>query len=179
MDTGVNVKISIIVAMAKNWVIGRGGDLPWHLNADLKRFKNLTAGHAVIVGRKTHESIIKRLGHPLVDRKTIIITRQLNYSVPSECKVAPSWNNAIKLVCDEQEIFVIGGAEIYRLAIPYAKRIYLTKVHAKCTGDTFFPVYNTTEWQEIFSEVRRTRDKDNDYDFTFVILERKKLGLLL
>ena len=177
MDT--NLTISIIASISENGVIGQDSDIPWHLKSDLKHFATITRGHTVIVGRKTHESILKRLGHPLVDRKTIIITRQQNYSTPIGCEVTHSWDETIQLLDkQEKEVFVIGGAEIYRLTILCAKRIYLTMVHTKCTGDAFFPVHNTAEWQEIFSEPH-IRDKDNDYDFTFVILERKRLGLLL
>jgi dihydrofolate reductase len=170
MDT--SMIISIIVAVAENGIIGCGDNIPWYLRSDLKRFAKITRGHTVIAGRKTHESILKRLGHSLSNRKTIIITQQSNYPVPDGCEIALSWDNAMKIARSEQEIFVIGGAEIYRLAIPYAKRMYLTKVHTKCTGDVFFPAYSATEWQEVFSEPHN-RDENNDCDFTFIILERK------
>lgn len=171
MDT--NLTISIIAAVAENGVIGRNNDIPWILKSDLQYFTKLTKGHKIIVGRKTHESILKRLGHPLNDRQTIIITRQQNFSVPDKCEVVTSWENALEKVIGEKEVFVIGGAEIYRLAIPYAQRIYLTKVYTQCNGDTLFPEYDTVEWKTVFS-CSHTHDKNNEYDYTFLVLERNQ-----
>ncbi|TRZ54060.1 MAG: HIT domain-containing protein [Dehalococcoidia bacterium] len=171
MDTRLN--ISIIVAVAENGVIGQNGKIPWSLPSDLLYFAKLTKGHTVIVGRKTYESIIKRLGHSLSDRQTIVITRQQNFPVPNNCEISASWEETLKKVRREEEVFVIGGAEIYCLALPYAKRIYLTKVHTQCDGDTFSPVYDIAEWQEIFSEPHG-RDEKNEHDYTFTILEKKK-----
>lgn len=171
MDTSLT--ISIIAAVAENSVIGRDNEIPWSLPNDLRRFAELTKDHKVIVGRKTYQSILKRLGHPLNDRQNIVITRQQNFPVLNKDEVVMSWKGALKKVCNEKEAFVIGGAEIYCLAIPYAQRMYITKVHTKCDGDAFFPRLNIAEWQEISSEPH-TRDQENKYDYTFAVLERKK-----
>jgi len=167
-----NLNISIVVAIAKNGVIGQDCEIPWNLPNDLRYFNKLTKDHTVIVGRKTHQSITKRLDHSLKNRRTIVITRQQNFPVPKEHHVVTSWKEALKKVRGKKEIFVIGGAEIYSLAIPYAKRMYITKVHAHCNGDTFFPAYDITKWQKISSE-SHVLDEENEYDYTFTILERK------
>jgi len=170
MDMGI--KISIIVAMAKNSkVIGQSGEVPWRLSADLKRFKELTLGHAVIVGRKTHESILKRLGKPLPNRKTIVLTRQQGRHAGG-CLVAHSWKEALKLAEGEEEIFVIGGAEIYKLALPYTDTIHLTLVHADVAGDVFFQNFNALEWEWTDYEPRPKNEK-NEYNFTWWRLKRK------
>ena len=171
MDTCLT--ILIIAAVAENGVIGRGGKIPWNLSSDLCRFAELTKGHTVIVGRKTYQSILKQIGHPLSDRQTIVMTRQQNFPVLNKDEIVTSWKEALEKARGDEKVFVIGGAEIYRLAIPYAKRMYLTKVHTQCSGDTFFPMYNMAEWQKISSE-SHTRNKENEHDYTFTILERKK-----
>ncbi len=171
------MKISIVAAVAENGVIGRSGDLPWELPADLKRFQQLTAGHTVIVGRKTHEAIIRRLGCPLPGRTTIVLARQKAFC-GGGCMTARSWKEGMDLVVDEEEVFVIGGAEIYRLALPYAQRIYLTRVHARVEGDSFLPEFDRRKWRVVHSEFR-PRDEKNEYDFTFEVLERERGELLL
>jgi len=171
MDTSLT--ISIIAAVAEKRVIGQGGEIPWNLSSDLRHFTKLTKDHKVIVGRKTYQSILKRLGHSLTSRRVIVMTRQQNFPVPDKDKVAISWEEALDKVRGKEEVFVIGGAEIYGLAIPYAQRMYITKVHSQCNGDTFFPVFNITEWQEISSQPH-VFDKENEYDYTFAVLERKK-----
>ncbi len=170
MDT--NLIISIIVAMSDNEVIGQKDKIPWNLKSDLQRFKKLTQNHKVIVGRKTHESIIKSLGHPLDNRQSIIITRQKDFETIGDYRIANSWENALKIVSNEKEVFVIGGAEIYRLAIPYTKFMYVTKVHGQYDGNVFFPQYNTEEWQELSSE-RHNNDEKDECDYTFMVLKRK------
>src|SRR3989344_3519686 len=166
------VKISIIVAMAKNSrVIGRAGGILWHLSTDLKRFKELTLGHTVIVGRKTHESILRWLGKPLPNRKTIVLTKQWGWFT-SGCLVAHSWEEALKLAEGEEEVFVIGGAEIYKLALPYTDTIHLTLVRADVVGDVFFPNFNALEWEWTDYEPRPKNEK-NEYDFAWWRLERK------
>ncbi|MBI2623970.1 dihydrofolate reductase [Candidatus Parcubacteria bacterium] len=166
--------ISIIVAMDENRVIGRRGEIPWRLRADLKRFKVITQGHPVIVGRKTHEAILERLGKPLPNRRTIVLTQNTGYSVPEGCEVAPSWEEALALVRDEREIFVIGGEEIYRLALPSAHRIFLTKVQTKIPdGDAFFPEFNWEEWERCTSGPYE-RDEKNNYPYQFFVLNRKE-----
>lgn len=172
-----DLKISIIVAAAENGVIGIGGELPWDLKADLKRFAGLTKNHAVIVGRKTHELILKRLGHPLNGRTTIVITGQNNYKVLNgPVIVVHSWEKALSLAeLSDNEVFVIGGAEIYKLALPYANTLYLTRIQTRFEGDTFFPKINMNEWEEVSTE-SHAADEKNSHDFTFVTLKRKPVS---
>ena len=173
MDT--NLSISIVAAVAKNDVIGWNNEIPWNIPRDLRHFKRLTKGHTVIVGRKTYRSIIERLGHPLTDRLTIVITRQQNFPAPKGCQAVTSWKEALEKARGKGEVFVIGGAEIYRLAIPYAQLMYITKIHTRCSGNAFFPIYNISEWQEIYSQPH-TRDEENEYDYTFTILKKKRFA---
>ncbi|HSI91251.1 MAG TPA: dihydrofolate reductase, partial [Adhaeribacter sp.] len=136
--------IALVVAMAENRVIGKNNQLIWHLPADLKHFKNLTTGHPIIMGRKTFESI----GKPLPNRTNIIVTRQEDFSAEG-CLVAHSLNEALMMAQQlDSDIFVIGGAEIYRQAMFLADTIYLTEVHHSFDGDTFFPEIDTVLWQE-------------------------------
>ena len=139
--------ISIIVAMAKNRVIGANGAIPWHLPEELKRFKRLTLGHHIIMGRKTYESI----GRLLPGRTTVIVTRQPDYTVPGAI-VAASLEDAIARCAGDDEVFVIGGAEIYRAALPVADRMYLTLVQAPAEGDIRFPAWETQDWDLISRE---------------------------
>lgn len=169
MDT--NLMISLVAAVARNGVIGRGGKLPWRLRADLKRFRELTLGHTVITGRKTHEAILARLGHPLPNRRTIILTRFPEFRAEG-VEIAHSWEEVMRLMSRGEEVFVIGGAEIYRLSLPYAQRLYLTRIEADVAGDTFFPEWNPTEWRLVSAEPH-PRDRENEYDYTFQILERR------
>lgn len=162
--------ISIIAAVSENDVIGRDGDLPWRLKTDLRRFRTLTVGHTVIVGRRTYESIVRRLGRPLPDRRTIVLSRSPGYAVEG-CEVVATWEDAMARVKVEEEVFVIGGGEIYRLALPHADRIYLTHVHAVVSGDAFFPSFDRRAWKTVHQESHR-RDQDNEFDHTFEILER-------
>jgi len=163
------VIISLIVAMDEKRGIGKGGKLPWHLSSDLKRFRELTMGHHVIVGRKTYESI----GKPLPGRHMIVVTR--NATLISEgCLVAGSVSDAIDLARSrgETEAFVIGGAEIYARALDKANRIHLTQVHAEVDADTFFPELETSAWAEKESAHHPADDK-NQYAFTFKLLEKQ------
>ncbi len=139
------MKTSLIVAAAENDVIGRDGDLPWHVPGDLPRFKRLTSGHVVVVGRVTHDSILKRLGHPLPSRTTIVVTHRQGlekldfvYYKPSVGS-AISRAHAIEAAAGGNEIFVIGGALIYAAALPEVQYIYLTRIHAHIEGDTTMP----------------------------------------
>ena len=134
--------LSIIAAISENNVLGKENKLLWHLPADLKRLKSLTMGHHLIMGRKTFES----LGKPLPGRPHIIITRQQNYS-PEGITVVDSLEKAIELAKDDIQPFIFGGGEIYTLALPYVKKIYITKVHANFDGDTFFPHLKNEEWK--------------------------------
>ena len=162
-------RISLIVAMAQNQVIGRGGSLPWRLSADLKRFKTLTMGHSLAMGRKTFESI----GRALPGRTSIVITRQADYCARPGVLVAPSLNSAIELAADDTELFVIGGGEIYRLAVPLAERMYVTLVDAEVAGDTFFPEVNLTEWR-LVEQSHHAADEKNEYPHRFCIYERPR-----
>jgi len=141
-------RVSLLVAMARNRVIGAQGRLPWHIPADLKRFKALTMGHHIVMGRKTFESI----GRLLPGRTTVILTRQPAYRVPGAI-VVRSLDEALEECHGDDEIFVIGGGELYREALPRADRIYLTEVDGEFAGDTYFPQLDRNQWQERDSEV--------------------------
>jgi dihydrofolate reductase len=141
--------ISLVAAHARNRVIGAGNRLPWHLPEDLPRFKRLTMGAPVIMGRKTHESI----GKVLPGRRNIVVTRQTGARFEG-CEVAGSLEAALALAADAPEVFVIGGAELYRLALPRADRLYLTLIDADYAGDAFFPEIDPAEWRETSREPR-------------------------
>jgi dihydrofolate reductase len=160
--------ISIVVAQARNRVIGKSSDLPWYLPADLKHFKDLTTGHAVIMGRKTHDSIFARLGKPLPNRANIVVTHQEDFA-PKGVIVAHSVEEALGLA--EGEVFIIGGAQIYEQALPYVDSIYLTQIEADIDGDTYFPELNSAEWTQTAQEAHVADDK-NQFDYTFITLER-------
>lgn len=159
--------ISIIVAMAENRVIGVNNTLPWRLPADLKHFRQLTTGHHVIMGRRNYESI----GKPLPDRTNIVVTRNPAYQAPG-CVIRHSLDDALHIAGNDPEIFIIGGAEIYRQALDKADRIYLTLVHANIAGDTFFPEFDAREWNES-SRLRHEADEKNPHACSFVTYERK------
>ncbi|MFC5271932.1 dihydrofolate reductase [Adhaeribacter terreus] len=157
--------IALVVAMAENNVIGKNNQLIWHLPADLKHFKNLTSGHPIIMGRKTYESI----GKPLPNRTNIVITRQEDYK-PEGVLVAHSLSEGLMLAQQlDTNIFVIGGAEIYKQAMFLADTIYLTEVHHEFEGDTFFPEIDTLLWVETEREEHKA-DEKNPYDYAFVTL---------
>jgi dihydrofolate reductase len=160
--------ISLLVAMDEKRGIGKAGKLPWHLSSDLRRFRELTMGHHMIVGRKTFESI----GKPLPGRHTIVATRNSNFKHEG-CFVTRSVEDAIALARErgETEVFVIGGAEIYAQALDAADRIYLTQVHAVVDADTFFPEFDPGHWIETH-HIDHPADEKNQYSFTFKILER-------
>lgn len=158
--------LSLIVAVAENGVIGRGGQLPWRLSADLRRFRQLTMGHHVIMGRKTFESI----GRPLPGRKLVVLSRQPEFRAP-EAVIVPDWQAATAAVADDTEPFVIGGADVFRAALPHVDRIYLTVVHDRPEGDTWFPAWDESDWR-IVSEEHHPADEKNSADSTFRVLER-------
>jgi dihydrofolate reductase len=162
--------LSAIVAMGENRVIGKDNQLLWRLPADLKHFKNLTSGHPVLMGRKTYQSI----GKPLPDRTNIILTHDSQFSAP-DCVVVNSAETAVSMAIelDQDEVFIIGGAEIYKQLLPQTQRLYLTLVHHNFDGDTYFPELLAAEWQEISREKNQADDK-NPYDYTFVLMERIK-----
>ncbi len=159
-------RLSLIVAMSRNRVIGANGKIPWHLPGELKLFKSLTMDHHIIMGRKTYESI----GRLLPGRTTVIVTRQRDYRVPGAI-VAHSLEDAIAACGDDEEAFVIGGAEIFREALPLADRIYLTTVEADVPGDTFMPKFDRAGWHEQSSQPFPA-DERNRYAYTLAVHDR-------
>lgn len=163
--------ISLIAAVDNRGCIGKDGALPWRLSLDLQRFKALTTGHHIIMGRKTWESI----GKALPERTNIIITRQANYQVES-CITTHTLEEALEYARDhgEQEACVIGGGEIFKAALPLANRIYLTRVHVEIVGaDTFFPEIPEDEW-EVIDEQMTPADRYNEFETHFQVLERRQ-----
>lgn len=168
------MRLSVIVAMAENGIIGRDGELPWHLSADLRRFKRLTMGHAILMGRKTWESI----GRPLPGRTSIVISRQPNYQTgDARVPVAGSLDDALQIAsradCEQDQLFVIGGAAIYEMALSRANRLYLTRVQAELEGDVRFPTIDWKHWQ-LQEQSHHGADNLNDYPYTFELYERAK-----
>ncbi len=165
--------ISIIVAVAKNRVIGDKGDIPWYLPDDLKHFAKITKGHTVIMGRKTYESIIKRLKKPLPERKNVVITSQCNFKAPG-CEVLQSVDDAIfEFSSRKEEVFVIGGSKVYEEFLPVADKLYLTEIDGDVHGDTVFPTYDEREW--VTSAVQNhPMDDKHIYKFDYVELVRKR-----
>lgn len=137
-------QLSVIAAIAHNRVIGRENALPWHLPEDLKHFKALTMGHPIVMGRKTYES----LGRLLPGRTTVIVSRNRNYAVPGAL-IVESLQQALAVCRHEQEIFIIGGAELYKEALPMADRLYLTEIDADFEGDAYFPDFAPGRWREV------------------------------
>lgn len=160
--------LSAIVAMAENRVIGKNNQLPWHLPADLRHFKQITTGNAIIMGRKTYESI----GKPLPNRTNIVISRNLSYRVPG-CQVVGSIEEAVEIAEAEKraEIFIIGGSEVYEQLMPYVEKIYMTIVHQNFEGDAYFPELNSSEWTETERE-DHAADAENKVGYSFVTLKR-------
>lgn len=162
------MKLTTIAAVADNGVIGKDNDLIWHLPDDLKHFKQLTKGHTIVMGRKTWESIGAK---PLPKRRHIIITRNAEYTAIG-AEVVTSVEAALALIENDEQPFIVGGAEIYKLAMPFVKRLELTYVHNVFEGDTYFPEFDKNEW-EVTSEVRHEADEKHQWPFTFVQLNRK------
>ena len=166
--------ISLIAALTQNRVIGKNNDLPWHLPDDMKHFMNTTKGHAVIMGRKNYDSLPAKF-KPLKERHNIVISGNTHYSVAG-VTVVTSWDAALKEArkksAGEEEIFVIGGAQVYALALPFADRLYLTEINANLEGDTFFPALNMGDWKEL-SRTHHPADERHAYSFDFVKYERR------
>ena len=160
--------ISFIAAVSENNVIGKDNQLPWHLPADMKYFKNITWAMPVIMGRKSFEA----LGKPLHGRKNIVVTRNKNWKAGG-VQVVQSIDHAVTLAAktDAKEIFITGGAEIFRAALPSADKIYLTRVHGNFDGDAFFPELSGNEWK-LTSNKDRKADEKNPYDLSFQVWER-------
>lgn len=164
------MELALVVAVADNGTIGARNGLPWRLPEDLKRFKALTLGKPVIMGRKTFDSI----GKPLPGRTNIVITRQAGLPLEG-CIVVPSLSDAMRAAAVQapDEAMIIGGAEIYRQALPLATRVYLTRVHAQIEGDASFTELNASEWRELKRE-DYPADERHCYAYSFIVLERRK-----
>lgn len=159
--------LSIVVAAAENNVIGRDNALIWHLSSDLKRFKQLTTGHTVIMGRRTFESV----GRALPNRRNIVISRNRDFRAQG-CEQAGSIQEAIEMVKDEEEAFIIGGGTIYREVWDYADRLYLTVVHTVAAGDTTIPAIDPAVWEAVNIQEMKAGEKD-DFDYSFIDYRRK------
>lgn len=164
--TNSKKRISIIVAMDRKGLIGKGNALPWHLPADLKHFKRITMGKPIIMGRKTHESI----GKALPGRTNIVVSGDPNYRA-QDCIVANSLDAAIAAAGPVDEVIVIGGAALYQLALDRTDRIYSTTIHAELSGDTWFPPLQKSDWV-VIERSEHNADEKNPYGYTFETLER-------
>ena len=170
------MQVSIIVAISENGVIGRIDTLPWHLSADLKRFKRLTMGHSLIMGRRTYESI----GRPLPGRTSIVLTSNQEFQAAG-CLMAANFKHGLELAKqhdteDDKKVFIVGGRSVYEVAEPLADRLYLTVVHAQIEGDTYFPHIDWKNWS-LVEEQRHPKDPDNDWDYSFKTFERAKTDI--
>ncbi|MFL2996163.1 MAG: dihydrofolate reductase [Cytophagales bacterium] len=164
--------ISLIVAVSENMVIGKDNKLAWHLPDDMNYFSNMTKGHSIIMGRKNWESIPKKY-RPLPERKNIVVTRNNKF----EDKGAIIVNSIEKAVekargFDEEEIFIIGGGEIYKLGFAYVDKLYITEIYANIDGNTYFPKWNKENWKEI-SRISHPKDEKHEFDFDYVIYKKK------
>lgn len=161
--------IAILAAVSSNRVIGLNNTLPWRLPADLKLFKSLTTGQIVVMGRRTFDSI----GKPLPGRTNVVLTRQQNPDLPAGIVTAGSMQEILNHFSDDdRQIFIIGGAEIYRQTLPFCQRLYLTEIKRDFEGDTFFPEYDRDDWQEISREIHH--EAKNGMEYHFVVLDRKQ-----
>jgi dihydrofolate reductase len=162
----------MIAAVADNGAIGKANDLPWHLPDDMKYFMQTTKGHHIIMGRKNYESLPEKF-RPLPNRTNIVVTRQKGFQAPG-CSVVHELSEAIRIAEEnsEPELFIIGGAEIYKAAFPFADQLYLTEIAAHVEGDTFFPSFEKKQWQEI-SRVHHPSDLRHAYPFDFVIYKKQ------
>ena len=158
--------LSIIVATAENGVIGCDGQLPWHISADLRRFRKLTTGHSIIMGRKTYTSI----GRPLPERRSIVLSRNRDF-MASGVEVVTDLEEAFKRTEQEPEVFVIGGGHLYREALPFSKRIYLTEIAAIVEGDVYFPAIDWSQWR-LEEELPQEVDPKSALPFCFKTFAR-------
>lgn len=159
--------VSAVLAISKNGVIGDSNDLPWYLSADLVRFRKLTTGHTVMMGRKTWQAIYDRLGKPLPNRTSVVLTRDRDFK-PEGAVVVHDLSEAL----DYDDLYVIGGAQVFQQALPYIQTLYLTEVDADIKGDTYLPEFDRSEWNEVSRE-SHPADAKNDYPYTFLVFERK------
>jgi dihydrofolate reductase len=164
--------ISLIAACSKNRVIGKNNDLPWKLPDDMKYFMETTKHHYVVMGRRNYDSIPGKF-KPLPNRTNIVVTRQKGFDAPG-CVVVNSLDAALAIAREDgqKETFVIGGAEIYALAIPFANKLYLTEIDAVIDGDTMFPDFPMAEWEEV-SRIHHGKDGQHAYNFDFVVYDRR------
>lgn len=158
--------VTMIAAAAENNALGKEGDLVWHLPDDFKRFKKLTTGHHIIMGRKTFESFPK----PLPNRTHVVVTRQKDYKSEA-CIVVHNIEDALAISSDDEETFVIGGGEIYKLALPYTDKIELTRVHQKFEADAFFPEVDWSQWK-LVNEEFHGKDERHQHDFSYLTYVR-------
>lgn len=165
--------ISMIAALSRNRVIGKNNDLPWKLPDDMKFFMEKTKGHHAIMGRKNYDSIPQKF-KPLPQRTNIVVTRQKNFIAPG-CIVVDSLTKGLTLAEEnnEPETFIIGGAEIYKLGLPHAHRLYLTEIDALIEGDTYFPYFDKDQWSET-SRFHHDKDERHAYSFDFVTYDKTK-----
>jgi len=161
------MRLSIIFAMDDNHLIGKDNGLPWHLPADLAFFKKVTTGHSIVMGRKTYDSI----GRPLPNRRNLVITRNTDVSIDG-CEVFNSIDSALQSAKEEDEVLVIGGANLCKQVLGQVDRLYITHIEGVFEGDTYFPDYDEGNWQEISCE-SHTPDEKNPHHYHFKILERK------
>lgn len=159
--------VSLIVAVSQNGMIGNQGKLPWHLSADLRRFKQLTMGHTLVMGRRTHESI----GRPLPGRISIVVTRNPSRSWDG-CLVASSWQQALAMAPADKALFAIGGRQIFEVALADCQRLYWTVVHADVEGDVTFPAIDWSDWT-LAREERHPADSQNDFAYSFLDYHRR------
>lgn len=169
----MSVKVSLIAAVAENGIIGRNNELPWRIKSEFQYFKNTTIGHPIVMGRKSFES----LGKPLPKRANIIVTRDKAYKAAGAIVVhtlQEGLHIASQIAQKDgvEEVFIGGGADIYRLSLPNADRLYLTEVHLKPEGDTKFPDFDRSQWQEVKREFHKAQDGETA-DYTITVLERK------
>jgi dihydrofolate reductase len=169
----MSVKVSLIAAVAENGVIGRNNQLPWHIKSEFQYFKNTTIGKPIVMGRRSFES----LGKPLPKRANIVVTRDKSFAAAGVI-VTHSLEEGLKIAKDLaqkdgiDEVFIGGGSDIYRLSLPEADRLYLTEVHLKPEGDTYFPDFNRGEWKEVKREFHPKKEGETA-DYTITVLERK------
>jgi dihydrofolate reductase len=151
------------VAVSDNLVIGSDNDLPWYFPEDLKKFKEITMGKTVVMGRKTYESIVKRIGKPLPGRKNVVISRQTDFKAPEGVLVFDSLEKVIEALKNE-DLYIIGGAQIFKLALPYAEKMYMTHVHGSYRGDAYFLKIDWSQWEKM--------DEDRHTKFTFAVYQK-------
>ncbi|PWL37910.1 diacylglycerol kinase [Flagellimonas aquimarina] len=161
-------RLIIIAAAGENNALGINNDLPWHLPDDFKRFKTLTTGHKIIMGRKTLESFPKALPN----REHIVVTRDKNYIPKFPCTITHSIENALELITGEESAFIIGGGEIYKQAMEFATDIELTRIHSSFEADTFFPAIDADDWELVYEE-HHPKDEKHLHDFSYLTYRRK------